>query len=92
VPFRFLGIFVTSVVGIASEAASAASSTDARGYAVAAIIAASCTGAATVIGAVVSGLVRLRQSNRRKRPSRAELLRKRAELDKQLGALEDDKT
>lgn len=89
--FRVLGLVSTALVGIVSQAAQTAGGSSADGFAIAAIVAASFTGLASLITAIATAVVKIRQSKSRtrRRLSRADLLRKKAELDKQLDALEE---
>lgn len=88
--FRALGIVSTALIGIISQAAQTAGGSSADGFAIAAIVAASFTGLASLITAIATAVVKIRQSKGRRRPSRADLLRRKAELDRQLDALEED--
>lgn len=93
VPFRTVWVVSTVLVGLISQAAENTGAGDASGFAIAAIIAASCTGIATLISTIVGAVLKYRayQARRHKRPpTRAELLRQRAKLDAQLRRAEED--
>jgi hypothetical protein len=93
VPVRVIWIGATAAIGLASQAAETAGGTDASGFALAAIIAASCTGAIGLIGAITNATLRFRahaHGRRRRQLSGAERMLRRAELEAQLEELAEE--